>query len=109
MKRINFSKNWNNKLDCEFFTTVRPVEGKSEYTPGETVEICIDHKLFSKAVVWVDYITRIKNVNTIVSHIDAGLSPEKFYELIKEIYGNESFWKDKDTYVHMLLLKRVDE
>lgn len=43
MKAIKFSKNWNNKLECDIFTTIRKwtPEKREYYTIGETFDVIL--------------------------------------------------------------------
>lgn len=51
MDRINFSHNWNNKLNCNIFTTVRNIDKLSYYEErrGSIFEILLMGRVYSTA------------------------------------------------------------
>jgi hypothetical protein len=50
-KNIRFSHNWNQKLDCDIFTTIRRYEkSKSQYyTPGDVFNVYLNDTIKTQA------------------------------------------------------------
>lgn len=50
---INFDKNWNNKLDCNYFTTIRDISKLDKYMQLEhrNVTILLNNKFHCKAKI----------------------------------------------------------
>lgn len=62
-KQLKFSYNWNNKLDCNYFTTLR----LSEFTVGELYEVAAPKKeMFLAEVLAVKYIF-IEHINDYIA------------------------------------------
>ena len=86
MKVINFSQNWNNKLDCAFFTTIRPAN--SYYNLGDQYNIYLN-KQFVKTVCIIDIKNfYLKDITTFVTYLDAGKSVSEFNVLMAKFYGS---------------------
>lgn len=54
MGYIKFSHNWNNKLDCNIFTTIRDATDKFDYfrsMQGRVVDILLNGKRYCRAKV----------------------------------------------------------
>ena len=98
---INFAKNWNKKLDCDFFTTIRNVDKASYYQlrVNEIFEIRLNKKKYCDAVLKDANVVKFSEVKT----------PEIFVIDTGEMNYIDLFKKFKlgDTFV-LLLLKRID-
>lgn len=93
MKKINFYKNWNNKLGCQFFCTIRP--DWLYYIEGEHYDIVLKGKsLFEGRIIQIKRFM-LHELNDFTAYIDAGLSAEKLKEQIRKMYPNKDFTKDK--------------
>ena len=50
MEKLEFSTNWNNKLDCKCFTTIR-LYNPNKHFRGNQFEISLQNKFKGKATV----------------------------------------------------------
>lgn len=83
MRTINFSYNWNNKLDNKVFTTIRanfiPVE------PGTTLKIHLKNKLYCWAKVRECIKCKFSDINPLIIWLDTGYTPEESYKIFKNM------------------------
>ena len=87
---FKFKKNYNNKMNCEFFTTIRGVKA-----PVEVGDIAYCHVVGTpqesriEVEVMVIIPTRLKKINTLISYLDAGLSQDDFAKLMQNCYKRD--------------------
>ena len=100
MKRINFSENWNNKLDWKLFSTIRK---ESNLTEGDTVKVYLKKKFMFKAQVF--FITSINFSSLPLSSLefDTGLDQGKALKLFKK------FGIEENGDATLIFLARVEE
>jgi len=85
MRVINFSQNWNSKLNCTCFTTIRPAV--DYYCIGSKYNIYLN-KTFVKTVCIVDIKSfYLKDITVFISSLDAGLSVPDFHLLMNSFYS----------------------
>ena len=87
MPRITFSKNWNNKLNCEYFTTIRKDTGYHSRFLGKEYDIILNGKPFCKATLdraiqikgmEDSYLDIILKIDTAMTRYDAEMLFRKF-------------------------------
>jgi hypothetical protein len=100
MKSISFSKNWNGKLDSQFYPTIRPYKLK-DVKVGDIVEVLLNGKLYHQAKVLGIYEVKISNLNNLWTYIDAGVCKKQFIDIIKHIYKRD-FSSDYVLSVYLL-------
>lgn len=104
MKRIRFSQNWNGKLNCDYFTTVRPAS--YDYKKDEIREIQNPTGKNFRVKILKKEEKTIEELTEKECFIDAALSKKEFVELMESFYKNKKFWKGKKTKVVALLLEK---
>lgn len=73
MRAISFSYNWNKKLDCDAFTTIRLFQPE-KYCIGEQYEIELKkEKLFEGVIIDVKKFW-LKDLSNFVAYLDTGYS-----------------------------------
>lgn len=83
---INFSTNWNNKLDCMAFTTIR-LRNSNKYQIGREYKIILK-KDFKKNARIEDIKTIYFNqINEFIAHLDTGYSAHETKNIIKKMYS----------------------
>lgn len=97
MKELRFSYNWNNKLNCKAFTTIRLSES---YKPGEEYKIVLMPKGKNPEVKGVAKIIEIKKffldqINEFISQLDTGYSKYGCVDIIKRMYPSADWTKQK--------------
>ena len=104
MQTIDFSYNWNNKLNCKAFTTWR-VHNPKKYYEGAIVDITLkDEHLFTAAIVKVRTLL-LNQANEYISYLDTGYSVEEFQDIVLKMYGA----KAKTMKFDFILLERIEE
>jgi uncharacterized protein YqfB (UPF0267 family) len=92
MQKISFSYNWNNKLNCNAFSTIR-LKQPSKYVLGEIYEIYLKKEqkpLFNAQIMDIKYFT-IDKINEFMAYIDTGYSKEKCQNIIRTMYPKVDF------------------
>jgi hypothetical protein len=102
MRTINFSYNWNNKLDNKVFTTIRGNFIAME--PGTSVQIMLKNKLYCWAKVKECILCKFADINPLIIYLDTGYAPNEAYELFKSM-GLDVNDKTKDCM--LLILERT--
>lgn len=87
MEKLTFTHNWNNKLDCVAFTTLRLRNDRKYYIGGE-VEVLEKH--FSRGAYKIVDIKHFKifQINEFMARVDTGYSRERCIEVIQTMYKN---------------------
>ena len=84
---INFSTNWNNKLDCIAFTTIR-LKNSTKYQIGKEYEIHLKNTLKKRARIEGIKLIYFHQINEYIAYIDTGYSSEEEKKIIKKMYSN---------------------
>lgn len=86
---INFIKNWNNKLDCEVFSTFRPLSNK--YHVG--TQYIINERTSKRVPFMATCIMTINfpfnDIPLYLIYLDTGLDRKGFYTLMNRFYGDK--------------------
>ena len=98
-EKLAFSYNWNNKLDCKAFTTVRI--DNSKYQVGGYVEVSLNGKHHSDCKIIDKKTVLFTQFNEFMAHIDTGYSLDEFKGILKKMYKEA----EKQTYCILLLKK----
>lgn len=112
MNQIKFSKNWNNKLNCDYFTTIRlQTRSKKEYywdRVGQEFSIFVLDKEIGKGILKSLECTILREIgNNCLTYLDAGLDRGEFYKLMETFYKNKPEWEQDLTPMLLLLFKRI--
>lgn len=86
---ISFSYNWNKKLYCRFFTTIR-LANYAKYHVGKLYRIM--HKenyAFDGLIVRIEYY-KLQELPELVCMMDTGLTKQETIELIQKMYVNKN-------------------
>lgn len=97
MNKLNFSYNWNNKLGCKCFTTIRIQNTK--YKIGSIHEVFHKKERLGIAEVVALRELRIRDLNEFVCRIDTGYSLEETKKILRRMYKNA----DRELYNFVLL------
>lgn len=82
---INFSYNWNNKLDCKCFTTIR-LTNSNKYRVGFEYEIQLKNQRIKNARIVGIKVFTLDGINEFISRIDTGYSKEETIKIINRMY-----------------------
>ena len=97
MKEIVFSYNWNNKLDCKAFTSIRL---SNTYKISDEYKIVLQPKNQMPVVKGIAKIIDIKKfsidqVNDFISYLDTGYSKKECIDIINRMYPSADWTKQK--------------
>jgi hypothetical protein len=113
MPVIRFAKNWNNKLDCNYFTTIRLyTDEKYKYyihSLRKEFSVLLKGKKFCRAKLIEVEATDLSSI--LIQHLnytDAGLDEFDFVRLLERFYKKKPQWRDKDTDLLVLVFEKVN-
>lgn len=98
--RLDFSTNWNNKLDCQCFTTLR-LSGRLKV--GAIVEVWEkntfrgEHRVLDKK--------RLDSIGLIsdwLAYLDTGYNGDETRAIIKRMHGKITKWDEQPIYYYLL-------
>lgn len=103
MEIINFSYNWNNKLNNKCFSTIR-IYNPKKYSHGLIYGIYYKNILdFYAKVVYIKNFQFI-NLNKPMSYLDTGYGVEDTQNIIKKMYKNVKDY----TWFHFIVLEKIN-
>ena len=85
MDTLDFSYNWNNKLDCQSFTTFR-LHNPQRYAIGKTFDIYLKNKFVRQAQIIALKTLTLSQVNEFIARLDSGYDLEQFRLLVRTMY-----------------------
>lgn len=102
MQKVNFSYNWNNKLNCDCFTTIR-LHYPGRFVKGSEYEITLNNQFISKATCVDCKQLGIEKLNEWVSAIDTGYTQQETIDIIKKMYPKKNI---KNTLFDLVLFRK---
>jgi len=84
--KLKFSTNWNNKLNCDYFTTIRLYSEK--FIVGDTYDIVLKSKHLKFAECRGFKVFYIEQINEYIAGLDTGYDVAETKKLIKSMYKN---------------------
>ncbi|TRX37878.1 hypothetical protein FNW52_02975 [Flavobacterium sp. ZT3R18] len=104
MEKLEFSTNWNNKLDCKCFTAIR-IYNPQKHFKGNKFHIFLQKKYKAKAEILSVGVIKIDSLTDYICYLDTGYSRAETIEILKKIYPRIDF---KNTHLTVLLLKKIE-
>lgn len=104
MTKIYFSYNWNNKLNCEVFTTIRL---SSSFKVGEKLEVILKGKFLGHGQIVDIRGFYLKNLSEWVAMIDTGYSADECRELLKKTHKKRNINWDTQV-IRVILIKKIE-
>ena len=100
MKEITFLQNWNRKLCCNFFTTIRL---NKSHVIGEEVMVKLKGKELGKAVIVQKKLCLLSELTEYTAHLDTGYNSEKTCGLIMKMYKAKNVdWNVEQIAVYLI-------
>lgn len=87
LPQIPFVHNWNGKLYCDFFTTIRLKSSK--YVKGQAYEITIRKEPAFDCVIVDMKELKLNEISEWIARLDTGLSAKECRELFIKMYSNK--------------------
>jgi hypothetical protein len=104
MEKLEFSTNWNNKLDCKCFTTIR-LFNQSKHFRGNQFDVFLQKKFKGKAIVLGITIAKLEQLNDYVCYLDTGYNRLETIGILRKIYPRIDFDKQK---ICIILLEKIE-
>lgn len=101
MTILKFSRNWNNKLACDRFTTIR----RKDMLLHETVEVLLEEEKIFTAQIIQKYKIKFSEINDFMASIDVGMSAPKLKEILKRLYSKDNIQEDSIFFLYVLEVK----
>ena len=100
---LRFSYNWNNKLDCGAFTTIR-LRNDTKYQRGAVLNAWLKDKALGQVqIVGIRYF-HLDNLNEFIARLDTGYDVPKCREIILRMYPTVDFSKKQ---LSLILLQKL--
>ena len=100
MLELNFSYNWNNKLDCKVFTTLRL---SNRFEINNSIKITLNKKEIGYGKIIGKKSFKLKDINDWVAYIDTGYNAEKCKNILKKMYKNKNInWNEQIIYFYLI-------
>lgn len=103
MQQLKFSHNWNNKLNCNCFTTLR-IENLNKYKVGNIFEVILKKEVLKKVMVIEVKSLYLHQLNEYISQLDTGYSTPETKEIFKKMFPKIDF---STTKLNFVLLKTI--
>lgn len=87
---IKFSHNWNNKLDCHAFTTIR-LYNSTKHVPGKKYTVILKDKQIGTATIKAVTPFLVSALNSYVTYLDTGYSVEECTAILHKMYPSVDF------------------
>lgn len=116
---LKFSHNWNNKLDCKVFTTLRIYDGK--YSPGHVFEVVLKdsagdleingtrYKKLGRASILLSYKVQVKDLTMPICLLDTGYTLIETRKILFTMYKNRKGGFSDHTMMVLAYLQWLDE
>lgn len=102
-KEIAFSFNWNNKLSCRAFTTIR-LHNPAKYQVGQVYDILLTGKKFMEGKIIEIKDFYLTDLNEFMAYVDTGYCKQECEIIIRKMYKNLDLTKKKLSFI---LIERV--
>jgi hypothetical protein len=89
-KEISFSYNWNNKLNCNAFTTIRLFQ-PDKYIIGEKYKVSLKGIPVCESVIINIKNFKLYDLNDFIAFIDTGYNKEECRKIILRMYPKIDF------------------
>lgn len=83
--RIYFSHNWNNKLQCNSFTSLR-LWNEKKYVEGREFDICLNGMSRGTARLVSVKRLKIEQINEYIARLDTGYPARECREMLRTMY-----------------------
>lgn len=98
MRNITFSYNWNNKLECKAYTTLRLLQPE-KYVVGETYDIILKEEVIHNATIVNIKPIWLRELNEYIAYLDTGYNLIECTNIIKRMYPKVDFTKKKLAFI----------
>jgi hypothetical protein len=90
MMDLIFSYNWNNKLDCNAFTTIRLYD-PAKHQAGTEVQIKLKGQDKGVGTIKAVKVFMLDQLNDYIAYLDTGYDKQECENIIRRMYSNVDF------------------
>lgn len=102
-KDFQFSYNWNNKLDCSVFTTLRR---SPRWNVGDQGDIFLKNIRKGRGEVVLKIKTTFGGITDGVALLDTGYTADECRNILQRMYKDQVF--TNSDHIYLYFIKRVD-
>lgn len=99
MKDFQFSYNWNNKLDCSVFTTLR-LSGR--WNVGDRGGIFLKHRKIGDGEVVMKVATTFGQISDGVAYVDTGYNASECRKILQKMYNAQPLTNNQVIYLYFI-------
>lgn len=94
-RKISFSHNWNNKLQCDFFSTIRLCPHPMYWELGALYDIYLKEKQYKqRAKLMYAYHFKLENLTPAMAFLDTGMDKIRAMVLFEKMYAHQNIdWR----------------
>jgi len=85
---LKFTKNFNKKLDRQFFTTIREDKKYWQNQQGEIIDITCENEKYCEGKIIFVLPTSLIQISESLAHFDSGLSKKELSDILIRLYGD---------------------
>jgi hypothetical protein len=104
---IGFSYNWNNKLQCKAFTTLR-MSNPKKYVEGREYWVRLKDEIKSKATIRAVSHFKLEGINDFISYLDTGYNANECKKILQRMYSKVDFSKHSISLILLEQIERVE-
>ncbi|MCG9911865.1 MAG: hypothetical protein MH137_11240 [Flavobacteriales bacterium] len=104
MQTLVFSNNWNQKLNCDAYTTIR-LRNDGKYSIGGYFEVVKNNSRLHEAKIIDIKHFYLSDLNEFMARVDTGLSANDCKEMIMKMYSKYNIDWQRKQLSFILLLK----
>lgn len=107
-KRLEFSYNWNNKLNNKAFTTIR-LWNEKKYQEGRKYDVWLNSCNYGFARLVSVKRMKLADINEHIALLDTGYSADECREVIKKMYKNKPIDWETQQLAYLLFVFEKEE
>lgn len=101
MENLIFSSNFNNKLNCKAFTTIRMYNKKIHWA-GNVLNVVYNGIVIKQVTIWDVKILKLDKLNDWICFLDTGYNKIETTEMLYNMWKNYNFTENTEL-AYMLL------
>jgi hypothetical protein len=106
MQKIDFSCDWNKKLGCNAFTSIRLSD---RFHVGELIEVRLKNKLLFHATIVGKKSFLLNEINDYIAYVDTGYDAKACRNIIQKMYVKHNIDWDTKKIIFYLLRKEIEK
>lgn len=103
MEQLKFSYNWNNKLNCHYYTTIRLSSPK--YHKEQIIDVQLKGQHLHQGKIIEIRVIGIDQINEFIGGLDTGYGAEETKNILKKMYKQAT---DSTTLFALMLIRNED-